>query len=346
MDDKNVKSYKELRTPRELITKFPLSEKSVNVIKESRRVISDIIDGRDGRLLVIVGPCSIHDKVGAMDYAKRLSEIKSMYSEKLYIVMRTYFEKPRTTIGWKGLINDPYIDSTYEINDGLEMARELLTEITKEGIPVSIELLDTISLQYISDCISWGAIGARTVESQIHRELVSGVSFPIGFKNGTDGRVDISMDAMKSSSNPHGFLGITKDGKAARIMTSGNNCTHIVLRGSKKETNYSKERVNSIVSELDKRGLNNRVMIDCSHGNSSGDYRNQMRVLDSIILQKKQGDSNIMGVMIESNIKSGKQEITKELEYGKSITDECVDWEETLLMFKKLSGQLSESKEL
>jgi 3-deoxy-7-phosphoheptulonate synthase len=333
MDDKRVQSYKELKTPKELTNELPLTDKSKEIIRSSREIISDIIEGRDNRLLVIVGPCSIHDPIGAIDYATRLRKVIKIYNEKLYIVMRTYFEKPRTTVGWKGLINDPYIDGTFKINIGLYMARKLLTEITDKGVPVSVELLDTISPQYISDCISWGAIGARTVESQVHRELASGVSFPVGFKNGTDGRIDISMDGMESSGNAHNFLGITKEGKAAITMTRGNKCTHIILRGSKYGTNYDKENIKSVVSELNNRKLNPRVMIDCSHGNSRKDYRNQIKVIDDII----KGNMSVMGVMIESNIQSGKQEISESLEYGKSITDGCVDWEETLVMFKKLS---------
>jgi 3-deoxy-7-phosphoheptulonate synthase len=338
--DNRVKSYKELKTPNDIISKFPLSEKAINLIKSSRKEIADIIEGIDTRLLVIVGPCSIHDPVGAIDYAMRLFEQRELYKDKLCIVMRTYFEKPRTTVGWKGLINDPYIDGTYCINEGLEMGRELLTEITDIGMPVSVELLDTTTPQYISDCISWGAIGARTVESQIHRELASGVSFPVGFKNGTDGRVDISIDGMISARNPHNFLGITKEGKAAITMTEGNKYTHIILRGSKTGTNYSKENISKVVLELESRGgVCERVLVDCSHGNSRKDYRNQSRVIDDIILQKSK---SIMGVMIESNIQSGKQDIDIDverdsLEYGKSITDECVDWCETLEMLRKLS---------
>jgi 3-deoxy-7-phosphoheptulonate synthase len=334
-NDNRIKGYKELKTPKEIKSKFPLSEKAKSLIKSSRKEIEDIIEGGDSRLLVIIGPCSIHDPVGALDYAGRLLDQRELYKDKLCIVMRSYFEKPRTTVGWKGLINDPYMDDTYCINEGLEMGRELLTEITDIGMPVGVELLDTITPQYISDCISWGAIGARTVESQIHRELASGVSFPVGFKNGTDGRVDISIDAMISARHPHNFLGITKDGKTAITMTKGNECTHIILRGSKTGTNYSKESISRVVLELEsKKDICKRVMVDCSHGNSRKDYRNQKLVIKEVILQ---GGKNIMGVMIESNIQSGKQEINSEsLEYGKSITDECIDWEETLEILEEL----------
>jgi 3-deoxy-7-phosphoheptulonate synthase len=347
MSDNRIDCYKQLITPRLLGSKIPLSDESIITIKKSRIEASNIINGLDDRLLVIVGPCSIHDPISAIDYAKRLYLIAKDLKSDLCIIMRTYFEKPRTTIGWKGLINDPLMDGSFEINKGLEIARGLLCEITRLGIPVAVELLDTISPQFISDCISWGAIGARTTESQIHRELASGLSFPVGFKNGTSGNINIAIDAIKSSSNVHHFLGVTNDGVAAITRTMGNNSTHIILRGSKKGTNFDKKSVSSVEELLKCSGSRSKIMIDCSHGNSCKDYTKQKDVSDDICSQISNGNKSIFGVMIESNINSGTQKIPKDLKdlkYGTSITDGCVDWDTTVLMLSKLAKSIQERR--
>lgn len=358
MSDNRIDEYKQLISPELLASQIQLSDESISTIKKARIESCNIIHGLDDRLLVIVGPCSIHDPISAIDYATRLYSIAKELEKDVCIIMRTYFEKPRTTIGWKGLINDPLMDGSFEINKGLEIARGLLCDITRLGVPVAVELLDTISPQFISDCISWGAIGARTTESQIHRELASGLSFPVGFKNGTSGNIEIAIDAIKSSSNPHHFLGVTKDGVAAITKTSGNNSTHIILRGSKNGTNFDKKSVSSVEKLLECSGLGKRIMIDCSHGNSCKDYTKQINVVDDVCIQLSNGNKSIIGVMIESNINSGTQKIPqdlksarllsidflKDLKYGTSITDGCVDWDTTVVMLKKLAIAVQERR--
>ncbi|KAJ1533454.1 3-deoxy-7-phosphoheptulonate synthase, partial [Cladochytrium tenue] len=290
--------------------------------------------GDDDRLVVIVGPCSIHDVGAAIEYGRRLKEQMKVHKDYLIIVMRCYFEKPRTTVGWKGLINDPFIDGSFQINEGLKLARKLLCTLTDMGIPVGFELLDTISPQFMADTVSWGAIGARTTECQLHRELASGVSFPVGFKNGTDGSVGIAVDAIGAASHPHRFLGVTKQGLAAIAKTQGNDLCHVILRGGKGGPNYSGEHVAAVVTDLRAAGLQGRVMIDCSHGNSEKKHKNQIRVAEDIAGQVAAGSTSIFGVMIESNINEGNQKVPasgpKDLKYGVSITDACIGWDDTV----------------
>jgi len=342
LEDSRVIGYEPLIQPALLKSEIIASPNSRNTVSAARKVAAGIIDGSDSRLLVVVGPCSIHAPDQAMEYAKRLVALAAELNG-LYIVMRTYFEKPRTTVGWKGLVNDPQIDGSFKINQGLRLARQLLCDITNLGLPVGCELLDTISPQYFADLISWGAIGARTTESQLHRELASGSSFPIGFKNGTEGSIQVAVDAMKAASHPHTFLGVTEHGLAAIVKTSGNPSGHVILRGGSGGTNYSSEHVTKAREGLIKAGKNPSVMIDCSHANSSKDYRNQPKVLADICSQVKAGDRTITGVMVESNINEGKQSepangtTVGDLKYGVSITDGCVNWDTTVEMLRDLN---------
>lgn len=333
--DLKILGYEKLIEPYNLLLQIPLNINEQNFINKKRQEIINIINGNDKRFLVIIGPCSIHDPESALDYAYRLKQISEEVNDKILIVMRCYFEKPRTTIGWKGLINDPYLNNTFKINDGLYKARHLLKNITKIGLPIACELLDTITPQYFGDLISWGAIGARTTESQLHRELVSGVSFPCGFKNGTNGDIDIALDAIVSASHKHSFIGVTKSGNAAIVHTNGNKDCHIILRGSKHETNYNLNSLKEVESEINSKNMNTKTMIDCSHGNSQKNHKNQIVVLDTVLKNLKLTPS-VIGVMIESNLKEGNQKLEhnklNELEYGKSITDSCVNWETTLQM--------------
>ncbi|KAJ2793028.1 hypothetical protein H4R20_006670, partial [Coemansia guatemalensis] len=313
-------------------------------IIEGRKAAEAIIRGEDDRLLVIVGPCSIHNPTSALEYAECLHEYAQTVSDDLCIIMRVYFEKPRTTVGWKGLINDPDLNGNFAINKGLRKARMLLLDIAEKGLPAGCEILDTISPQYIGDLISWGAIGARTTESQVHRELASGMSVPIGFKNGTDGNVKIAVDAIKSSESPHCFLSVTKQGLTAIVETEGNSHCHIILRGGGDGPNYDESYVKMYTEQLIKSGVNPRLMIDCSHGNSSKDYRKQPIVADNIAHQLRATETGkyIAGVMIESNLVEGNQSIPKDgdlskLVYGKSITDACVNWDDTVVMLDSLA---------
>ncbi|KZT36236.1 3-deoxy-7-phosphoheptulonate synthase [Sistotremastrum suecicum HHB10207 ss-3] len=342
MDDHRVLGYSPLITPDLLKSEVVSTAQSKATITSARRAAAKVIAGEDDRVLVIVGPCSIHSPELALDYARRLKE-KIPTWPNLLIIMRAYFEKPRTTVGWKGLINDPDIDNSFKINKGLRIGRQLLCDLTNMGVPVGSELLDTISPQYISDLISWGAIGARTTESQLHRELASGVSFPIGFKNGTDGSLGIAIDAMRSSSNPHVFLGVTTQGLASIVKTSGNQDLHVILRGGSKGTNYDAESVQAATAAV-KKGRPNvhpSIMIDCSHGNSQKNHLNQPKVLDTICAQLIAGDKSITGVMVESHINAGRQDVPAEgpgaLIYGVSITDACVDWDMTVGMMDRLN---------
>jgi 3-deoxy-7-phosphoheptulonate synthase len=334
-DDTRIKGIVELPPPKELIKQFPLSEKVEELVCSSRKVIRDIIKGSDKRLLVVVGPCSIHDPIAAVEYAKALKVWQKNFSEKLFIVMRVYFEKPRTTVGWKGLINDPHLDDSYDIHEGLRIARKLLVEIAELHIPVATEFLDMIIPQYIADLVSWAAIGARTTESQVHRELASGLSMPVGFKNGTDGNIKIAVDAVQTAARPHNFLSVTKDGRCAIVSTSGNEDGHVILRGGK-ETNYDEDSVEEATRQLRALNLSPRLMIDCSHANSSKDYAKQGRVGESIAQQLQDGSQKILGVMIESNLVEGKQEMKPgvTLKYGQSVTDGCVGLEETERVLK------------
>ena len=329
-DDLKISSIRELITPKELINDLPMSDTAVNTVVKTRNQIIDILNGLDKRLLLIVGPCSIHDVDAATDYANRLLKIKKEVEKNILVVMRVYFEKPRTVVGWKGLINDPELNNSFQINKGIKIARKLLLDFADMGMPSGHEYLDLISPQYLADMVSWGAIGARTSESQSHRELASGLSCPVGFKNGTDGGIQIAVDAIKAANKPHHFLSVTKEGKSAIFSTTGNKDCHIILRGGK-TTNYSAKDVHNAVDSLESNNLKPRIMIDVSHANSQKDYTKQSIVVEDISEQIIKGDKNIIGVMIESNLVEGKQSIGKrsELNYGQSITDACIGWEET-----------------
>ncbi|KAK4521516.1 uncharacterized protein ATC70_012132 [Mucor velutinosus] len=337
LDDKRIKGIKPLIPPQILMEDIPLTLKAAQTIIEGRKAAENVIKGTDDRLLVVVGPCSIHDVKAAKEYANLLIEYTENAKEDLLIIMRVYFEKPRTTVGWKGLINDPFMNNSYEINKGLRIARQLLLDLNEMGIPTGCEFLDTISPQYTGDLVSWGAIGARTTESQIHRELASGLSCPVGFKNGTDGSNGVAYDAIRAASNGHHFLSVTKQGLSAIIQTEGNDACHVILRGGKSGTNFDAESIQKTSQELQKVKLAPVVMVDCSHGNSSKDHKRQPIVAQSIAEQLAQpsvtGD-NIVGVMIESNLVEGRQDIPSEgphrLNYGQSITDACINWEDTV----------------
>lgn len=318
--------------PADLRQVFPLSEKDRAFVSKSRERIKDIIQRRDRRLMVVVGPCSIHDTEAAIDYAERLANLSKRVENQLLLIMRVYFEKPRTTVGWKGLINDPDMNSTHLISKGLGIARGLLSRITALEVPVANEMLDPITPEYVADMISWGAIGARTTESQTHRELASGLSFPIGFKNGTDGNLQVAMDAMKAAMHPHSFLGINREGRTSIIQTSGNPDVHMVLRGGSRKVNYHPADIAHTEESLKKNGLLPTIMVDCSHGNSNKDYQKQPDVLECVVDQLLGSNTSICGVMIESNLEAGSQKIPTDigqLRYGVSITDACINWSTT-----------------
>ena len=339
-DDVRVTDIRPLISPAILMQDFPASQDASKVVFDAREEFRRILKKEDDRLAVMVGPCSIHDTVAAIDYAGRLAEARRKYSDDLLLIMRVYFEKPRTTVGWKGLINDPFMDESYNINSGLRMSRGLLLRLAEMGVPAATEFLDVITPQYISDLIAWGAIGARTTESQVHRELASGLSMPIGFKNGTTGCVQIAVDGIVSSAHPHCFLSVTKQGVSAIVSTSGNDSCHIILRGSTSGPNYSAEDVANAWAIQQKAGINNRIMIDCSHGNSRKKWQEQHVVAESVAAQLAAGDDHIGAVMIESNINSGNQKCdgVTPLQYGVSITDACVDWEGTLDILDTLAA--------
>lgn len=338
LNDINIDEIKPLISPEYLLDELPITSKALDNVLLYREIIKNILNKYDHRLLVVVGPCSIHDTKAALEYAIKLKKLSIELQDSIVIVMRTYFEKPRTTIGWKGLINDPDLNNSYNINKGLKIARKLLIDINEIGLPTSLEFLDTISPQYISDLISWGAIGARTTESQLHRQLVSGLSMPIGFKNSTNGNIKIIMDAIKSSEYSHKFLGINSNGLASIIKTKGNPYTHAILRGADHGPNYYKEFITTFSNILTQNNISNNIMIDCSHGNSNKSYKEQINVINYLIELINSGNNDIMGLMIESNIKAGNQKLTKHLKYGVSITDECIDWENTVLLLKKLKN--------
>ncbi|MDO5450989.1 MAG: 3-deoxy-7-phosphoheptulonate synthase [Akkermansia sp.] len=337
-DDVRITDIRPLISPAILMQDFPVPAEAQKLVYDARAEYTRILTGEDDRLAVMVGPCSIHDTVAATDYADRLSEIRKKYGEDLLIFMRVYFEKPRTTVGWKGLINDPYMDETYNINSGLRIARGLLVRLAEMGVPAATEFLDVITPQYISDLVSWGAIGARTTESQVHRELASGLSMPIGFKNGTSGSIQIAVDGVVSSAHPHSFLSVTKQGVSAIVSTSGNGSCHLILRGSTQGPNYSAEHVAKAWAIQQKAGISNRIMIDCSHGNSHKKWQEQPLVAQDVANQLAAGSQAIGAVMIESNIHSGNQKCEKPLKYGVSITDACIDWEGTLGMLDTLAA--------
>lgn len=337
-DDVRIREIKELITPCDLLSRLKESVETTQNILATRAAIHSILHQADDRLLVVVGPCSIHDAEAGMEYARRLMEVRKNLSADLLIVMRVYFEKPRTTVGWKGLINDPHLDGSYRINEGLEIARKFLLDVNELGMPAGIEFLDTITPQYTADLVSWGAIGARTTESQIHRELASGLSCPIGFKNGTDGSVRVAIDAIKTAASPHHFLSVTKEGQSAIISTTGNEDCHVILRGGKMP-NYDAASVDAACISLASAGLAPRLMIDCSHANSQKQYQLQIEVARDVALQLSQGDARIIGMMVESHLNAGRQEHTPgcKLAYGQSITDGCLGWQDTVELLEMLA---------
>ncbi|KAH9976768.1 3-deoxy-7-phosphoheptulonate synthase [Lactifluus volemus] len=349
ISDRRVIGYDPLIQPALLRHEIQSTQQSQRTIATARYYAARVLAGHDDRVLVIVGPCSIHSPEQALHYARLLKEGIPSWPN-LLIIMRAYLCKPRTTVGWKGLINDPDIDGSFQINKGLRQARQLLCDLTDLGVPVGSELLDTISPQYLNDLISWGAIGARTTESQLHRELASGVSFPIGFKNGTDGSMTVAIDAMRSSSNPHAFMGVTEQGIASIVKTRGNQDVHVILRGGTKGPNFAAEHVREATNAIAKARPRHHpsIMIDCSHGNSQKNHKNQPKVLDDICVQLRSGDRNLTGVMIESNVNEGKQDVPPEgpagLKYGVSITDACVDWQTTVGMLDRLNNAVLERR--
>jgi 3-deoxy-7-phosphoheptulonate synthase len=332
VDDVRIKEIKELSPPAHLLREFPASEPAATTTFDARADIHRILHGSDDRLLVVVGPCSIHDYDAAMEYARRLKAERERLGADLQIVMRVYFEKPRTTVGWKGLINDPRLDNSFKINEGLRLARKLLWEINELGLPCATEFLDTITPQYTADLIAWGAIGARTTESQVHRELASGLSCPVGFKNGTDGNIRIAVDAIKAAAATHHFLSVTKAGHSAIVSTNGNEDCHVILRGGKKP-NYDAASVDAACTELGKSGLAARVMVDFSHANSSKQFKKQLDVARDVAAQLAAGEDRIFGVMIESHLKEGRQDLKPgiALDHGVSITDACLGWEDSVM---------------
>ncbi|MEA3405322.1 MAG: 3-deoxy-7-phosphoheptulonate synthase AroG [Pseudomonadota bacterium] len=330
-DDLRIKNITEVRPPCELHEQFPITEMAAQTVYDTRQKIHNILSGRDDRLLVVIGPCSIHDAEAARDYADKLKTQIDKHQDDLLVVMRVYFEKPRTTVGWKGLINDPGLNESFEINRGLELARSLLVDINDKGVPAATEFLDLISPQYIADLVSWGAIGARTTESQGHRELASGLSCPVGFKNSTDGSFQIAVDAIRAANNPHIFMSLTKQGHSAIFETNGNPDCHLILRGGNEGPNYDAENVKSAVELLQKAGVEDKLMIDCSHANSSKQHERQLIVAESIAEQMANGSYNIMGTMIESHFVAGRQDVKpgEPLTYGQSITDACIGWDDS-----------------
>jgi 3-deoxy-7-phosphoheptulonate synthase len=338
-DDVRIEDLRPLIPPAILMEELPLLEQGSAVVAQAREAVSRILRGEDDRLVLIVGPCSIHDPIAGLDYAKRLQKEAEQHQGELCVVMRVYFEKPRTTVGWKGLINDPHLDGSFVINEGLRAARRFLLDVTEVGLPAGTEFLDPITPQFIADLVSWGAIGARTTESQVHRELASGLSTPVGFKNGTDGTVQIAVDAIRSSAHPHHFLSVTKQSVAAIVETKGNEDCHVILRGGVSGPNYSAERVAEVAGQLERSGLRPRVMIDCSHANSGKDYRRQPEVAHDVARQVSEGSRVIFGVMMESFLVDGRQDVESgsPLVYGQSITDACISWESTQPLLAELA---------
>ena len=351
-DDQRIKDITVLPPPEHLIRFFPIHHTPAEkLITQTRKAVQNIMHGKDDRLLVVIGPCSIHDPAAAIDYARRLKPLRDKYADTLEVVMRVYFEKPRTTVGWKGLINDPYLDESYRIDEGLRIARQLLIEINRLGLPAGSEFLDVISPQYIGDLIAWGAIGARTTESQVHRELASGISAPIGFKNGTDGNIKIATDAIQAAAGGHHFLSVHKNGQVAIVQTKGNKDCHVILRGGK-APNYDAASVNAACQELEKAKLPASLMVDCSHANSNKQHERQLDVARDIATQISSGSHQVFGVMIESHIEAGAQKFTpgkddaSKLEYGKSITDACLGWDDSLASLEVLSQAVAARRKL
>ncbi len=347
VEDLNIESNLVLLNPNDLKAKQPISEAAAKAVMDGREVVRNILDRKDHRLFVVVGPCSIHDTEAAIEYGKRLKELQEKVKDSLYLVMRVYFEKPRTTVGWKGLINDPHMNDSFEIEEGLHIGRKLLLDLSELGLPLATEALDPISPQYMQDLISWSAIGARTTESQTHREMSSGLSCAVGFKNGTDGGLEVATNALKSVSHPHNFLGINEEGQVSVVRTKGNQYGHIVLRGGGGKPNYDSVNVALTEQALDKAGLQSNIMVDCSHANSNKDAALQPLVADNVANQILEGNKSIVGLMIESNLNWGNQSIPadlNDLQYGVSVTDACIDWDATekcmLDMHEKLKDVL------
>lgn len=343
VQDLNIISTEALVTPEELQADIPLSEKAARVVTEGRDTVRAILDRKDQRLIVVIGPCSIHDTEAAIDYAKRLKTLAEEVEESLYIVMRVYFEKPRTTVGWKGLINDPYLDDSFKIQDGLHVGRKLMLDISEIGLPLATEALDPISPQYLHDLVSWSAIGARTTESQTHREMASGLSSPIGFKNGTDGSLTVAINALQSVSSSHRFLGINKEGRVSIVHTAGNKYSHVVLRGGGGKPNYDAVSVALCEQDLEKNNVSKNIMIDCSHANSNKNHELQPLVFDNVANQIVEGNKSIIGVMVESHIGAGNQKISankEDMTYGVSVTDACIDWDTTESMIRDIATKL------
>ncbi|KAL8768304.1 MAG: hypothetical protein Q9209_005443 [Squamulea sp. 1 TL-2023] len=352
MEDWRVQGINPLTPPNLLQHEIPQSANSKATVLTARNEIVSVVNGTDSkrRLLVVIGPCSIHDPAAALDYANRLLHLKERYADDLLIVMRSYLEKPRTTVGWKGLINDPDIDNSFHINKGLRISRQLFVDLTEKGMPLASEMLDTISVQFMADLLSLGAVGARTTESQLHRELASGLSFPVGFKNGTDGSLDVAIDAIGAVMHPHHFLSVTKPGLVAIVGTTGNEDCFVILRGGKKGTNFDSDSIREAKEILQKKELRKRLMVDCSHGNSLKDHRNQPKVVKDLAGQLEKGEDGIMGVMIESFINEGAQKVPKDgkagLKYGVSITDACIGWDDTEKVLEQLANAAARRREV
>jgi 3-deoxy-7-phosphoheptulonate synthase len=346
IDNIKTRATLPLLTPAQLIEKLPLNAIQANTVSTARITAANIIQGDQSHLLVITGPCSIHDVDAALEYAELLHKQAARFADELFIMMRVYFEKPRTVLGWSGLISDPYLDETFDINHGLHLARELLLEIIGMGVPTATEFLDTLIPVYLSDLICWNAVGARTVESQIHRQLTSGLIMPVGFKNTTDGNIKIAVDAVKAARHAHHFIGFSDEGTPSIVVTRGNKNGHIILRGSHAAQNYSAAHVAESLSLLKNENLPQRVMIDCSHGNSMKDYRQQKKVVEAIAAQMGFGRNEILGVMLESHLVGGSQLLSpgKKLVYGQSITDACVSWDETVLLLEKLAKAVKKAR--
>ena len=346
-ENTRIKSIRAVSTPAQVQQEIPLTEAASQTTYETRKEIQDILHGRDDRLLVIVGPCSIHDPKAALEYATRLKALREQLKKNLLLVMRVYFEKPRTTVGWKGLINDPDLDDSFQIDKGLRIARTLLRDLNQMGIPAGVEYLDILTPQYLSDLVSWGAIGARTTESQLHRELASALSCPVGFKNGTDGSVKVAVDAVMAASHPHRFLSLTAEGQSAIFETSGNPDCHIILRGGSLGTNYDAGAVEAACAALVKAKLQQKVMIDFSHANSSKQHKRQVVVGHDVGSQIAGGDRRIVGVMIESHLVEGRQEIAArdKMTYGLSVTDACIHWDDSVELLRSLAGAVQQRRE-
>jgi 3-deoxy-7-phosphoheptulonate synthase len=345
-DDLRIQSTKVVLPPVSLEEELPTTERASATVFQARKETVNILKGSDSRLIVVVGPCSVHDTKAAREYAGLLKSAIAEFSKELHIIMRVYFEKPRTTLGWKGLINDPYLDQSFRINDGLRLARHLLLDLAEMGVPAGTEFLDMISPQYVASLVSWGAIGARTTESQVHRQLSSGLSCPVGFKNGTSGNVQIAIEAIVSAANPHTFLGHSKNGQSAILFTTGNPDCHIILRGGRQTTNYAAASVTETAEQMEKAGVSPRIMIDCSHANSGKDYTRQGLVCRDVAAQVAAGDRRIQGVMLESNLVAGSQVLVPgvPLVYGQSITDACINWDETHALLAELAAAVRSAR--